>query len=234
MGIPGINTKDAKSAMSSFFDTDSPASAQEDNTGEVSPVDKVLKQVKQGATPPGPKGDITKVKGGNNKVSSLSVEDANTYVESKKTFKELLEQTDVSLAELFSVIDEYLQTGFCEKSYKIKSFEFILRSKKIYSVDAITDALDSAKYTMASAAGQMLMERNLAAELVYFKLGDKPPKVFKHDKDEDDEATLEFIRNELSAPIYSIMVNKLQRFDLIVGLSSRDEAIDYFLAHTQD
>ena len=74
----------------------------------------------------------------------------------------------------------------------------------------------------------------MAATLTYFKIGKNSPRIFDHSKPEDDDKALEFIRNELTTPIYNIIANKLRKFDLMVGLSSSDEAIEHFLAHTQD
>jgi hypothetical protein len=74
----------------------------------------------------------------------------------------------------------------------------------------------------------------MAASLVYFKLGKASPRIFDHGSEEDDEKALDFVRKELSIPIYSIISQKLRRFELLTGLATREEAIDHFLAHTQD
>lgn len=167
-------------------------------------------------------------------VQTLSVDEAESIIESRKSFEDILKELDVKYSDLFVIIDSFLEKGFYEQRYSIKSFEFVYRSKKVHSIDTINDVLDGAKYTLTQAAGQLLLERSMAASLVYFKLGKSPARVFEHNSVEDDELTLKFIKEELASPIYSLMATRLQRFEFLMGLATRDEAIERFLAHTQD
>jgi hypothetical protein len=227
----GINLKDAKSAFSTFFKQGS----VDTETSNSNPAQKILDKLKEDATPP-TKRSVTKVDTQDNSksaIQTMSVDDAENIVDSRKSFKDILKDLKINFSDLFVIIDSFLEVGFYDEKYKIKSLEFTYRTKKVHSIDTINDALDGSKYTLPNAAGQMLLERSMASSLVYFKLGNQVGRVFEHASEEDDALALEFVRKELSSPIYILMVNKLRKFELMNGLATRDEAIEHFLAHTQ-
>jgi DNA-binding MarR family transcriptional regulator len=230
-----VDLKDAQSAFNTFFDLKNP---QKGKTLEAdsNPANKILNQVKQENTPPN-KRFVTKVDAASttkDNTESMSVDEAETIVDARKDFNEILKELKIKHSDLFSIIDSFLEKGYYEDKYTVKSLEYVFRTKKVHSVDSIHDALDGSKFVTPTATGQLLLERSLAASLVYFKQGKNPGRIFEHDSEEDDAKALEFVRKELSTPIYSIMGNKLRRFELLTGLASREEAIDHFLAHTQD
>lgn len=214
---------DAHAAFNSFFSNEETPETNKENDG----FDNIKKEVTKKNTVVN-RVDANDVKN----VKSVSVDDAKKTINRNKDFKEVLKDLKIPMSDLFKIIDTYLETGYYEKSYKIKHLEFTFKTKSVRSIDQMNDALDGSKYTMASAAAQMLMEHSLAATLTYIKIGKQTPRVFNHDTPEADEAALEFVK-ELSVPIYALLSNKLRDFELRTGLATRDEAIEYFLAHTQ-
>ena len=73
----------------------------------------------------------------------------------------------------------------------------------------------------------------MAASLTMVKLPKSPAQVFSHESAEEDDKVLEFIR-KMHAPLYAIMAREMNRFDILVGLSTRKEAIDRFLQLSTD
>jgi len=236
-----LDLSSTKKAFDSFFSKDalksenSPSTNQGKNV-DLNPVDRVMQQVEAQKKPPNSGKQIHKINADSdsNDIESMSVEDAKSILNQRKTFDEMLKDFDVKYSDLFSIIDAFLERGTYEKKYSIKNFHFVLRAKKVHSIDTINDDLDGAKFTLPSAAEQLILERNLAASLCYFKLGESPARIFNHDSEEDDRAVLEFIRKEVSSPIYRIMCSKLAKFEVLVTLATREEALDHFLEHTQD
>lgn len=232
-----LDMKDAKSAFNSFFSMDPLRANENAPVPGIDPVAHVMNQIKEVQTPTGKK-SITKVdasKGGGDKsqVTSMSVDEAEAIVNTDKSFKEILKELNVSFSSLFSIIDCILSEGHYEEEHDIKGMRFAFKTKRLQAIDAINDLLDGAKYVMPGTTGHFLLEHSLAASLVRFKLRNKPERVFAHETPEDDAAVLDFIRKELSSPVYGILATKFNRFELMVGLASRDEAIEHFLAHTQ-
>lgn len=225
-----LDMSTAENAFKSFFGSDTKPKntpKQDDN-----PVDKILKQAEESKTPP----NLKKVNAeeGPSAINEVSVEQAQGIVNQERTFKEILRDFKVNLSDLFAIIDSFLEKGYYEETHRIKNFEFTIRTKKIYSVAHTNDMLDGSNYTLATTAGHLLLERTIASSLMYFKLGEKgTAHIFQHETNEDDDKALEFIRS-LHTPIYNILAKKVQRFELLTGLASRDEALDRFLELTQD
>jgi hypothetical protein len=228
-----VDLTDTKSAFATFFNTKDGKTTK--SSVKNNPVDKILGKASV-EVPPTDKRVITKVDSSNESVSeeAMSVDDAEMILNTRKDFGEILKELKINYSDLFKIIDATLEKGYYEEHYRIKSFEFVLRTKRVHSISTIEDALDGAKYASPSAVGQFLLERNLAASLVYYKQGNSAPRIFEHNNDKDDEIALAFVKNELHVAPYAMMVNKLRKFELYVGLATREEAIDHFLAHTQD
>lgn len=225
--IPGVDLTSAKNAFDSFFKQGISTAELENN-----PAAKVLKQVSEHPASPNNimKVDASKGETGTESQETMSVDQARDIIEKPKSFDELLKEFNIKNSELFEVVDEYLEKGYYEKSYKIKSLEFGLRSKNVYSVLDILNKLEEVKYVTETTAGQLSSIRNLASSLVYIKIGKNPVTVFKHETPEDDEKVFEFLKEKLHSPIYIILLRQLSKFDILVGMSTREEAINRFLA----
>jgi hypothetical protein len=231
--------KDARSAFQSFFSAESynPNSVQESQQqpqqsqqlkreAVANPINKIFSQIEKGKQRP----DAAKEE---KSKPTLEKNEAQTIIDNKERFNNILKDLEVKMSDLFSVIDSFLEKGYYEEHYRIKNFEFTFRTKKVQSLDRITDLLDGAKYTLESAAGQLLLEHNMAASLAYFKSGSRPASIFAHETNEDDEVSVKFIK-ALSVPIFAIMAQRLKKFEMLTNLATMDEAIERFLAHTQD
>jgi len=228
-----VDLTSAKTAFTSFFAEDD----KDKKTEGENPVDKVLNQVKEGKVSPDKKRDITKVNTNNpGKQTTISVEEAKGIIDREKTYEEIMKDLKIKHSEIFPIIDMYLEKGYYEKKYVIRAFEFGFRSKQVYSIDNISGIMDGTDYVTPGAITQLGMKHRLASTLVYFKLGKNTQRIFEHNSVEDDEKVHEFITKsrEVSAPIYSVLVRYLNKFDLLVGLATREEAIERFLAHTTD
>ncbi len=229
-----LDLNDAKSAFNTFFNN---PNSSTNVTAANNPVDKVLNQIKETNSPPDKrtinKVDMSAPNTTNTSVESMSVDEAERILAQEKSFDDILKELKVQYSELFAVIDFFLTNGYYEEEYHIKSFAFTLRTKSVFSVEQINDALDGSKYTLPSAAGHLLIQRSLAACLTKCKLGKNPVVILSHQTAEDEDTALEFVR-KLSTPIYGLMVSKLRKFELLAGLATRDEAIERFLEHTQD
>lgn len=222
-----LNENSAESAFKVFFNTDG---SNKPNTHPT--VEKIKNKLEENHTLPNKTvNTVDTNQMGPDK--SMSVNDAQKVVDRPREFKDVLKELKVNFSDLFTIIDQFLEKGYYEQKYKVKSLEFAFRTKKVRSIDSINDVMDASKYTMPSAAGQLLLERSLASSLVYFKMAKQSAQIFAHDTDEDDEKALEFVK-KLTTPIYTILCGKLQKFEMYTGLASREEAIDHFLAHTQD
>lgn len=232
-----LDLNDAKSAFNTFFNNPNSSTAATTATATNNPVDKVLNQIRETNSPPDKrtinKVDMSAPNTSNNSIETMSVDEAERILDQEKSFDDILKDLKVQYSELFAVIDFFLTNGYYEEEYHIKSFAFTLRTKSVFSVEQINDALDGSKYTLPSAAGHLLIQRSLAACLTKCKLGKNPVTILSHQTAEDEETALEFVR-KLSTPIYGLMVSKLRKFELLAGLATRDEAIERFLEHTQD
>jgi hypothetical protein len=201
---------DAQSAVQSFF---SGGASKEDSSEE--PV-------------------IIKSATGEVSAPKISVAEATAILDEEKEFDNALKELKVQVSELFLIIDEFLSTGTSTKLVSIKDkVQFAFQAKSVRSVNRISDYLDGLKYTSRTALMQTSLVYRLAGALTMFKQGKDKARIFAHASDEDDEIALEFVKN-LSVPIFNIMVRELDRFDILVGLASRKEAMDRFLEPSAD
>ena len=229
-----LDLQNAQSAFNSFFQVKD--GKVQTGKEEANPAQKVLNQIDQNNTPPDKKTITTVDASGNASTASnqsASVDDAKEELNRDLTFDEILAKNKIANSEIFAIVDSYLEKGYYEQSYKIKSLQYTFRTKKVHSIDTINDSLDGAKYASEEAANQLYIESALAATLVAFKQGSSPARIFSHNSQEEDALALKFVRTELSSPIYAILSKDLMKFDIRVGLATRDEAIERFLAHTQ-
>ena len=225
-----VNLQSAQHAFNSFF---SGGVKGKPDVGKQNPADKVLNKVKLNETPPD---TVTKINTEQGPASrqEMSVDEAKQILKASESFDDLLKRLKIKPSELFEIIDMFLDKGYYQKAYRIKKFQFVLQSKKVYSIDVIVDSMDRSDLVTEAAITQMTLKHRLASSLVFFKLGNQEPRVFEHSNPADDAKVLEFIQNEVSSPIYSVLVNYLNKFDTLVGLASNSEAIDRFLAHSTD
>ena len=226
-----LDLSTAKNAFNTFFKTvDGKVSMGQDTPDN--PANKVLNRVS--APSVNSDGTITKVDATDNSVKTMSTDEAKAVADAPKSFDDVLKDLKIQNSDLFEIIDCYLEKGYYEKKFQIKSLEYAFQSKKVYSISHITDTLDGVKYTSNEAVDQLYYELSLAASLVYFKMAKSPAMVFQHDSIENDETALKFVRTKLHSPILAILIKELNKFEMMVGLAVRDEAINRFLARTTD
>ena len=224
-----VNLASAQSAFGSYFNSETMNKIIPN--GEV-PAEVALKDKGQETAS---EKRILSMKEGNPKhTEEINVEEAEQIIKKSKTFDEILKDEKISFSELLEVIDFFLEKGFYERLYKIKGLEFTLRSKKVYSIEDISERLEQLRYNSMSNFAERQVMLTVASSLVSLKLPNKPLRLFDHTKPEDDEAVLKFVKEELHSPIYAIIAKNAIKFDFTVGLSCRDEAIERFLAHMPD
>jgi hypothetical protein len=123
-------------------------------------------------------------------------------------YRKNLEKHKISLEDATTIYDGVLTKGYYEEYVRLKgNHRAVFRSRKYEDHLRLQTLLEMQKPQLAISQDEIISRMNLASSLYEWE-----GEVLKHETDDDFDAVMKIIM-KLPAPIFSVLVRELSKFD---------------------
>lgn len=151
-----------------------------------------------------------------------SLEEEINRIDTSKgaTYAERLKAVGITPEEAAEIVDSLLERGYYERTFRLtKKHNVTLRSRTLEAQETMQGVIEHDAPQYAITINETISKYNLAASLAEFR-----GKKFAV---EDMRNTLEFVKN-LPLPVFTAMVNRLAKFDVIMNVVLSEGVVENF------
>jgi len=140
----------------------------------------------------------------------------------EKTYEQRLQEHGIDREEAHAIVDEIMNKGVYTRAYTITTkTQAVFRSRHVEDQDRTNRAIEEALPQFSGTVRLMIAKHNLAASLAEFGK-------FKFENTEDGFKKAYNFVGKLPHMLFSVLVNKLSKFDELVLTVMDDGAIENF------